>query len=361
MRSLRILNKLINRDTSENNRRFLSIQIDITNACNLACAHCYHANHENIGALKLNDWKAVLIQYKDLLKALGRNPSIIICGGEPLTSPSLIPLLLWMKEEFGSVPVTLLTNGTIVNPKVLAALKHHETYIQISVDGPSAESHDSVRGAGAFGKAVSNIAVYRAAGFPVSIMGILSKRTSLQIELFFELARSLNVNRMKFTRFVPEGEGSSLAQSEIDRPLFPEELRAAYEDVIRFSRIYGIATNSNKALFNLIDQRIGESEQFGFNGIVIDFKGNMKVSSRIPVVLDNVLTGKSITQVFFGHPLMRDLRDASKHECGSCPYFRRCGGSKNASWAQLGSLFKRDPGCWLNIETESLTLKRRSI
>jgi radical SAM protein with 4Fe4S-binding SPASM domain len=296
-----------------------------------------------------------------LLKTLGRNPNIIICGGEPLTSPILVPLLVWLKKEFGSVPLTLLTNGTLVNPKVLAALKEHETYIQISIDGPDADSHDCVRGYGAFKKSILNVATYQAAGFPVSLMGILSKRTSPQIESFFKLAKSLNVSRMKFTRFIPAGEGGALERNAVDRPLIREELRLAYEDVIRFSRIYGIATNSNKALFNLIDRRIGESEQFGFNGIVVDFKGNMKVSSRIPVELGNVLTGKSITQIFFDHPLMRDLRDTRKHECGSCPYFRRCGGSKNAAWAQLGSLFRRDPGCWLDIETESSTLMRRSI
>jgi sulfatase maturation enzyme AslB (radical SAM superfamily) len=39
------------------------LQIDITNACNLACTHCYLPHHKNSGALKFEDWCRVVDQF----------------------------------------------------------------------------------------------------------------------------------------------------------------------------------------------------------------------------------------------------------------------------------------------------------
>ena len=73
--------------------RFLPIQLDITNACNLRCVHCYHPHHKNDGALSLNEWKEILSQYKALIEKMKFRPSVVICGGEPLVSPLLWPIL----------------------------------------------------------------------------------------------------------------------------------------------------------------------------------------------------------------------------------------------------------------------------
>ena len=43
-------------------QKFLTAQLDITNACNLTCAHCYHDNHSNRGALDFAGWRRILDQ-----------------------------------------------------------------------------------------------------------------------------------------------------------------------------------------------------------------------------------------------------------------------------------------------------------
>jgi MoaA/NifB/PqqE/SkfB family radical SAM enzyme len=63
------------------------VQLDITNYCNLACAHCYHPHHANNGALQLHEWESALHQIEELVKAIGVKPDFTICGGEPFTSP----------------------------------------------------------------------------------------------------------------------------------------------------------------------------------------------------------------------------------------------------------------------------------
>lgn len=64
------------------NERFLSMQLDITNSCNLSCIHCYHPDHKNVKALALNQWLDIIGQYDLLVNKLGLRPHIIISGGE---------------------------------------------------------------------------------------------------------------------------------------------------------------------------------------------------------------------------------------------------------------------------------------
>jgi MoaA/NifB/PqqE/SkfB family radical SAM enzyme len=71
------------------------IQIDITNACNLNCSHCYHTNHINNGALEINQWFEILAQYKSLILTSKAKPAFLICGGEPLVSPHLFSLIFY--------------------------------------------------------------------------------------------------------------------------------------------------------------------------------------------------------------------------------------------------------------------------
>ena len=50
--------------------RYLPLQIDITNSCNLRCVHCYHPHHNNAGAIGFAEWKLILTEYKKLIEIL---------------------------------------------------------------------------------------------------------------------------------------------------------------------------------------------------------------------------------------------------------------------------------------------------
>jgi len=79
---------------------------------------------------------------------------------------------------------------------------------------------------------------------------------------------------------------------------------------------------------------------------VIDYKGNLKISSRSDSVIGNVLAD-GLENLFFKNGVLRSLRQANIEKCGPCEHYRRCGGSRNASFAATGSFLKADPGCWI--------------
>ena len=73
--------------------RYLPVQLDITNVCNLRCAHCYHPHHRNEGAVGIAEWITILEQYFSMIARLRYRPYILLCGGEPALSPHF-PMIL---------------------------------------------------------------------------------------------------------------------------------------------------------------------------------------------------------------------------------------------------------------------------
>lgn len=327
-------------------QKVMALQIDITNACNLSCAHCYHAHHQNQGAIGFEDWCGVIAQYKAMIEKLHLSPSIIICGGEPTISPMLLPLIQKVDEHWPGVRISILTNGTRLTDSLLTKLKPFNVEFQVSLDGPDSTRHDEIRGVGNFAKATDAVRRARAQGFDVFLLSILSKKTSAWVEDFFVMAKDLGVNQMNFTRFITQGAGADLEASGLDRALLPHELKNALTEIWSSSQTFSVRTNTDQALYNLIDTRLGASEKYGFQGLVIDYKGNLKVSSRADFIIGNVLA-EGLENLFFNNSVLRDLRRAKIEKCGSCSHYRRCGGSRNASFAASGSFLKADPGCWI--------------
>ena len=333
-----------------NAQRELSIQIDITNACNLRCKHCYHSHHDNEGALTFEGWMGVLDRYEDLLTKLRLKPRIFICGGEPLLSPSLRPLIENLNSRFPRVPISILTNGTLVRVDLAHYLATFNLNVQVSLDGPDAERHDAVRGKGSFQRAIKGIRTLKEAGISVRSLAVLSAKTAPWVDEFFALAASENLHSMNFTRFIPQGNGAALAASGADRMLNPDELRKAYQDIACRSTLHGVNTVKSSPLYHLIEGEEGGHAKFGHQGLVVDYKGRLKVSSRSDYILGDVLKD-GLEDLFLNHPVMKSLRNGEIDTCGTCPFYARCGGDRNVAYAVHGSFFAPDPQCWILTKT----------
>lgn len=234
-------------------QKVMALQIDITNACNLSCAHCYHTHHQNKDAISFDDWCEIIEQYKSMIEKFHLQPRIIICGGEPTISPMLLPILKKFDGNWPGVRISILTNGTRLTDALLEKLKPFNVEFQISLDGPDAARHDEIRGTGNFAKTADAIQRAKALGFDVFLLAILSKKTSAWISDFFATAKALHANQMNFTRFVSQGAGSELESSGGDRSLLPHELKDALTGIWTTSLKFGVRTNTDQALYNLID------------------------------------------------------------------------------------------------------------
>lgn len=325
--------------------RYLPLQLDITNACNLRCIHCYHPHHNNDGALSLENWKEILLQYKKLIHKMKYRPWILLCGGEPLASPYLLPLLAFIDQEMPKSSISILTNGTLVKEPLLSKLqKYPNLQFQVSLDGPDANRHDQIRGTGNFEKALEGIRSLKLKGFEVNVLSVLSTKTNMWMEDFFKLAKKENFRSMNFVRFVPEGYGRKLLDASEDQPLIGTELKQAFQNIIKFMQEYNVASKTQGPLFDLLVPGLGRSGKF-WESIVVDYQGYIVASSRSKVRLGHVIH-EGLEEIFINNPIYQALRSGKVEVCGSCPLYNVCGGDRNAAFAASGNFLGPDPGCW---------------
>ena len=330
----------------DSQRHIFSIQLDITNACNLSCTHCYHGHHKNSGALSFTEWVEILDQYEHLVRKLCMIPRMTICGGEPLVCSYLFPMLENIRSRFDDCELNILTNGTLVTSESASLFRTYNARLQVSFDGPDAERNDLIRGKGSFEKAIRGSRHLVENNVPFHHLAVLSHRTAQWIpDFFYLLPRQTGANAMNFVRLIAEGHAKLLQQCGHDHPLEGVKLKEAMELILACSKNTGVPTATSGPLWHLIDSSLGSPNNIGMSGLVVGYKGEFKVSSRTSITLGNILR-EGMEKIFFTDPIMEKLRTGDIEGCGDCIDFKRCRGERNASFAAYGHFFGRDPGCW---------------
>lgn len=115
--------------------------IQITERCNLHCAHCFvSATREGID-MDLARFEAELLPR--LWEA--RVSRVTLTGGEPFAHPDLIKIVLSCRRQ--GMTVTLCTNATLIDSEAIEHLAAiGGVRLNVSLDGFSAESHGRFRG-----------------------------------------------------------------------------------------------------------------------------------------------------------------------------------------------------------------------
>jgi MoaA/NifB/PqqE/SkfB family radical SAM enzyme len=114
----------------------------VNERCNVKCRYCEYWRLKEYHEMSIDEWKRALLSIKDFVGKY----SISFSGGEPFIKPGFVDLLIWCHENGISSGAT--TNGSALTrrnaAKVVAA---HPFNVSISVDAPTAEVHDYLRGA----------------------------------------------------------------------------------------------------------------------------------------------------------------------------------------------------------------------
>ena len=135
-----------------------STYLHITSRCNLSCVQCYAGCGQ---AHQKEDLPFSLISaLLDEMTDQGAG-SVIISGGEPLLHPDIRPIL---KKASEKLTIRLLTNGTLIDRSWADFLSDLNIYIQISIDGPTAEINDPIRGKGSYEKILQAVDYLQAVG-----------------------------------------------------------------------------------------------------------------------------------------------------------------------------------------------------
>lgn len=122
---------------------------DLTYACPLRCVHCYSESGRRSARMLDRDNAMRVV---DIILSAGPK-CVSISGGEPLLVPWCTDAARYMHNA--GIIVTLFTSGWVMNEQMATELATSVAGVAVSVDGPSREVHDKIRGRhGSFDRAM---------------------------------------------------------------------------------------------------------------------------------------------------------------------------------------------------------------
>jgi len=188
--------------------RFLHLEMDIVNRCNLRCVMCFHSFESTRRAktVHLSPDAFDLVASKVLPHAYHLSLSL---GNEPLMSPHFVEIL---RLAFGyKVPnINFFTNGLLLNDKNIdAIIEYGVTQLCISIDGATPATYNAIRRDGDFDHLISNVKRFiarrdamQSATPRVRFDFVLMKRNVHELPDLVRLAARLGVQQLAFRHLV---------------------------------------------------------------------------------------------------------------------------------------------------------------
>ena len=116
------------------------VKVKLVWACNLRCIMCNHWRETRGASLSTEKWLDII----DQMIALGTR-KLHITGGEPTLHPGLVSII--ERAKASGIKVVMTTNATLIDKKKAKALvKGGLRQVNVSIDSPSRQTHDKIRG-----------------------------------------------------------------------------------------------------------------------------------------------------------------------------------------------------------------------
>lgn len=326
-----------------------TVYLECTRRCNFNCIHCYSSSGNN-----LKEGELTIAQVKILIKELSERGTefLSIGGGEPFFYPQLIEVVRCAINN--EVSVEISTNASLVNDDNISKLKRAGLkFIQVSLDGATAETYSKIRKGGDFNKVIDNIRKL-VKHFIVSTCVVVHKLNYKEIDDIVDLSISLGVKSFRIIPFMEVGRASKMGYLQLSQ----KEFQDLYKMIIRKkestkNKIF-IQLNENlivpqrKNISWMPDNHYGCSA--GRTTCGIDSYGNVYPCSYM--VFDELKCGniknESLAGIWKNSSVMKKIRTISslKGKCSKCKYLDLCrGGCRAAAYLKRYDIRDSDYLC----------------
>ncbi len=199
-------------------RRPLIAVFSLTHYCNYFCPMCPFGDSDKQGQIKLaskNDLTTE--QWKSIFDKVSKYCIwSIIEGGEPTSRPDFMELVRHLDSL--KLPITLITNCSLLHTIDLDELKRHIQFITCSIDSVFEESYCKVRGVTpqTYQRVMQNLQILNEHGVPHTFNSVITKFNTREFidKSYFRKAKDLGVNSVSLT-FVED-------RSDVDYTLLPD-------------------------------------------------------------------------------------------------------------------------------------------
>lgn len=179
----------------------IMVSLELTSKCNLACTYCYQNS-----SIRRNDFLSSPLSLLEQLKQLGVE-HVELTGGEPLLHPEFEKIAEYAVRNFKTCG--LITNGMLLNDRVMDILSTGNSLIQICLDGSTPARVDSIsRVPGSFERIVKGIklVVGRKTLFRVGMV-VQNEDQIEDVEPTLLLAKSLGATHFLMNPSIDIGRG----------------------------------------------------------------------------------------------------------------------------------------------------------
>lgn len=287
----------------------IDIQWEITQKCNLSCAHCI----ANAMITKTEE------SYDDIKKIADKilmlNPtSLTITGGEPMILKCFWKISEYIRKKY-SGELILMTNGTMINSENVSTIANVYDEVEVSIDGVDENSCSVIRGKGVFHKVIESIELLKQLGVKkVSLSMVLTNENQKFKEKFYSLCNELEV-RPQVRAFAPIGRGAGhtewyISSSEdISEELISEECKKSFRE-------------------NQPKEQMGACEA-EYGSFTIDEKGNIGLCAPFQELIPSVGNIKNIEDICNyirsekyketkAYKIFKHFLPENKEECKNC-------------------------------------------
>jgi len=363
-----------------------SVSWNLTQRCNLECAHCYmsaHAGADTRGELTTAECRRVM----DEIATVNPNVFLILTGGEPLLRRDVWDVAACAADK--KFTTVFGTNGVLLREREARLMREHGVLgASISLDSTDRVKHDAFRRLpGAWDAAVRATRVLTDEGLDFSLHMSVTDWNVKEIPAMIDLARALGAKVLNFFFLVRTGRGRDL--TDIDATAYEEILtylaktqgagqgppsfvrrmlgmaeapatpREEFEDpwstpvgradglLIRakcaphFRRILWQLNPSSVLLKNYAHGSCPAGKYY----CRITPEGDVTPCPYMPVSAGNLRT-TSFADLWRSSPVFGDLRDPKLGgRCGACEFSKICGGCRCRAYATHGDYLAEDPAC----------------
>lgn len=272
----------------------VDVQIELTQACNQRCRHCYNYWRPNSITVK-SEQHFPREKFSRLVGELRANqvPSITITGGEPFLRRNDVFVLLKMIQEV-DIHASINTNLSLIKEDDIDRLadKYKDVSLLFSLLSGDAIEHERLAGvsAGTYAQVVKNAALAIQKGIPVSLNMVLMRENLHSMESVARLAKSLGVRTFCATKALPNTHAPEEAFL-----LSAEEVRWSLVELIKLERLLDISVDVlgcyPRCLFTDTDSYRRFSRRTcvaGYTTVTIGVDGNVRPCSHMEISYGNI-------------------------------------------------------------------------
>ena len=208
-----------------------TVNLIVTDRCNLACTHCC-ANALTLNGedtLDKNDYFNIVDKVVDEI-----NPEyIVVSGGEPLVRKDILNICKYIRKKF-SGKLELMTNGLLINDSNIGTLKECFDAISISIDGIDEESCKIIRGNNVFSKVIDKVKFLKENNFnKISLSAVLPRNRAIEKE-FEKMCKELGVQPL--IRYLSmsgrAGNNIDIINKKMEKYLIEKDMKIDSEDLL---------------------------------------------------------------------------------------------------------------------------------